>query len=128
MLKQKLIQGYAIAIAPAHVPDIRKMAALYQNQCASCHGVKGDGQGALAGALKPPPSSFHDMGRQYSRSVYDLYNTISLGVSGTAMKPFDKLSDAQRWGLAFYISRFSASEEQRKAGAVYWKQGVLKQR
>ena len=127
-LKQKLIQSYAIVISPAHVPDIRQMASLYISQCASCHGTKGDGKGALASTLNPPPSNFHDMGRQYSRSVYDLYNTISLGVSGTAMKPFDKLTDKQRWGLAFYISQFSASEEQRKAGEAYWKQGDLKQR
>lgn len=126
-LKQQLISSYAIAVAPAHVPDMQTIATLFESKCASCHGAVGDGNGPLAKTLSPSPSNFHDMERQHSRSVYDLFNTISLGVAGTPMPTFNKqLTEQQRWGLAFYVSQFSATDEQREQGKKLWSMGTLR--
>ncbi len=124
-LKQKLINTYAIPVGPEHAPDQSGVAKLFKSQCASCHGITGKGDGPLATTLNPPPSNFHDMQRQYHRSVYDLYNTISLGVTGTPMPAFEQLTEQQRWALAFYISRFSATQDQREKGKALWQQGKL---
>lgn len=124
-LKHQLITVYAVAVGPDHVPNMKKTKALFKSQCSACHGVAGNGNGPLAKDLSPTPSDFHDMKRQQNRSVYDLYNTISLGVAGTPMPAFEKLSDSERWGLAFYVSQFSASDSQRETGKQLWKQGEL---
>ena len=45
-------------MAPAAAPE--RGRTLYEGSagCASCHGVKGDGAGPVAFALKPPPRNF----------------------------------------------------------------------
>ena len=125
-LKTDLIATYKISVGPKKSPDLSDAQVLYESECSSCHGVLGYGDGPLASAQEIPPSDFHDMERQYTRSIFDLYNTISLGVDGTPMKGFDKLSDEQRWALAIMVSRFSGKQEQREAGKLLWQQGYLR--
>jgi high-affinity iron transporter len=123
--KAELIESYKIVVGPKNAPDMSRVKALYESDCSSCHGLVGYGDGPLASGLEIKPSSFHDMDRQYSRSIYDLYNTITLGVSGTPMQGFPQLSDEERWALAFMISRFPGSDEQRETGKLLWQQGHL---
>ena len=104
-LKADLIAAYEISVGPAKAPDLVSTQALYESECSSCHGVLGYGDGPLASVQAIPPSDFHDMERQYSRSIFDLYNTISLGVDGTPMEAFDQLSEEQRWALSIMVSR-----------------------
>ncbi|MGH8564288.1 MAG: c-type cytochrome [Gammaproteobacteria bacterium] len=85
-LRWDVIRAYAIAIIPKTAPDLSQAGAIYTANCAGCHGVEGRGDGPLAQGLDPAPSNFHDQERMASRSVYGLYNTISLGVAGTAMR------------------------------------------
>ncbi len=125
-LKADLISIYNISVGPSKAPDISGVQTLYESECSSCHGVMGYGDGPIASEQSIPPSNFHDMERQYSRSIYDLYNTISLGVDGTPMKAFAQLSDEQRWSLAIMVSRFSGNQEQREAGKSLWQQGYLR--
>ena len=125
-LKTDLIATYKISVGPKKTPDLTDVQALYESECSSCHGVLGYGDGPLASVQEIPPSDFHDMERQYTRSIFDLYNTISLGVDGTPMKAFAQLSDEQRWALAISISRFSGTQEQREAGKSLWQQAYLR--
>ena len=125
-LKKALISNYAIVVGPKKAPDMSGVQALFESNCASCHGVMGYGDGPLAKGMEPPPGDFHDMSRQYTRSIYDLYNTISLGVPETPMASFAHLSDDQRWALAMMIGQYSISEEQLMRGKTLWQQGVLR--
>lgn len=125
-LKIDLIDSYQIAVGPTKTPDTSNVQVLYEAECSSCHGVMGYGDGPMANSLEIPPSDFHDMGRQYTRSIYDLYNTISLGVNGTPMQGFDQLSDEQRWALAISVSRYSGTQQQRDDGRMLWQKGELR--
>lgn len=125
-LKADLIATYDISVGPLKVPDLSGVQALYEAECSSCHGIQGYGDGPLASEQSIPPSDFHDMKRQYSRSIFDLYNTISLGVDGTPMQAFDQLDEEQRWALAILVSQFSATREQRELGKSLWQQGYLR--
>lgn len=125
-LKAALISNYNIVVGPKKAPDMTSVQALFESNCASCHGVMGFGDGPLAKGMEPEPGNFHDMSRQYTRSVYDLYNTITLGVPETPMLSFAHLSDDQRWALAMMIGRYSASEAQLARGKNLWQQGVLR--
>jgi len=122
-IQRGLIASYSIPVAPREAPDVGRAAPLYAANCAACHGSEGNGRGPQAAALDPAPSDFTDPARASGRSVYGLYNTISLGVEGTSMPAFGHLSAEQRWQLAFYVSRFSASDAQRRAGEAAWKSG-----
>jgi high-affinity iron transporter len=119
-LQRGLIKAYRIQIAPARAPDLSNAATLYQSNCAACHGAAGDGNGPQEAALEPRPMNFQDHARQFERSVYGLYNTISLGVEGTSMPAFGNLRADERWALAFYVSQFVSTEDERNQGRQLW--------
>ncbi len=101
---------------------------LYAQQCASCHGAEGRGDGPAGWALDPKPTNFHDPGRQSRRSVQSLYATISQGVDGTAMAAFGSLPDADRWALAFHVSGFQFSATDHESGKSAWNRGEGRER
>jgi high-affinity iron transporter len=125
-LRWEVIRAYQLSVAPRQAPDLAAGAHLYASQCASCHGVTGHGDGVLAAGLDPTPSDFHDAARMDARSVYGLYNTITLGVAGTPMRAFTELSEADRWALAFYVGGLRAAPAQLQAGQTAWESGVGK--
>jgi len=122
-IQRELIQAYSVAVTPKHAPDLSQAKALYAANCAACHGIEGNGAGPQAAGLDPKPTNFQDPARQSARNVYALFNTISLGVAGTSMVGFQQLSTDDRWKLAFYISQFTANDEQRHQGAAAWSNG-----
>lgn len=103
-LRELVMGRFDLDLVPRQVPDLQRGASLYAENCAMCHGVNGRGDGPAGLGLEPTPTGFHDPARARERSVYGLYNTITLGVEGTAMAGFAQLSDADRWALAFYVS------------------------
>lgn len=120
-LSRELLRAYPIVIAPRQAPAVGKAAAIYEAQCASCHGATGHGDGPLVTeAMEPPPANFHDAARQRQRSVFGLYNVITLGVNGTAMPSFAQLSEDQRWALAFYVGQMLYTDAQRESGEALW--------
>lgn len=119
-LSRQLSANYAVNVSPHSPPSITSGKQLYAQNCASCHGVSGNGEGPKAAMLNPPPINFQDMERQQERSVWGLYSAISQGVDGTAMPAFDNLSKEQRWALAFYVSGFPFSDATRSQGRELW--------
>lgn len=116
-LRERVLSEYPITLTPAAPPDLERGAQLYEQACASCHAATGHGDGPLAEGLDPPPTDFHDRARAAQRSLYGLYNTITLGVEGTGMTSFSHLSDAERWALTFHVGGIAATEEDLAAGA-----------
>jgi high-affinity iron transporter len=127
-IQRGVIGAYAVAVTPRQPPDLGAAGTLYAADCAQCHGVEGDGAGPAATGLDPAPTDFRDATRASARSVYGLYNTISLGVAGTAMAGFSHLSEDQRWALAFHVSRFSSDDTLRARGAAAWERGLGRDR
>ena len=126
-LRWDIIRAWQLSVAPRQAPDLAAGAELYAANCAACHGARGHGDGPLAAKLDPAPSNFHDAARMDARSVYGLYNTITLGVAGTPMRPFAELSEDQRWSLAFFVAGIRATPAQLQAGATAWQQGIGKE-
>lgn len=122
-LRWDVIRAYAIAVAPKRAPDMASATRIYAAQCASCHGPSGHGDGVAAKGMDPAPANFHDGERMRVRSVYGLYNTLTLGVAGTPMRAFKELADDERWALALLVSTLRVSAEQVRAGEAAWRQG-----
>lgn len=86
-----------------------KGKALYEKQCISCHGKWGAGDGKAAYLLYPKPRNFT---RREFRLISttdmtvrdsDLFKTITRGMPGSAMPPWEFLPEEDRWGLVFYV-------------------------
>jgi high-affinity iron transporter len=120
-LAAALLAAYPVPVAPSNAPSLERGLALYQAQCASCHGATGHGDGPLASQLTPPPVAFSHRDRARERSLFALHQTISRGVPGTSMPAFATLSDDERWALSFFVSTLAFSDQEREAGAALWK-------
>ncbi len=105
-LRAAIIEAYGVRTAPPRPPDLELGQRVYADNCASCHGAQGRGDGAAATDLDPAPSDLSDPARMAERTLYALYSTVTLGVEGTAMASFDSLSDDERWSVAAWIRRF----------------------
>ena len=65
-----LLTAYPVPLAPARTPDLARGAALYADNCASCHGGKGEGPSAAFAQLDPPPIAFKDRARARESSPF----------------------------------------------------------
>lgn len=119
MLGTHLLAAYPVSLAPGKAPDLARGAALYASNCASCHGLTGDGRGPDAAKLTPAPVAFRDANRARERSPFALYQVIGQGLDGTAMRSFSELPSQDRWALAFYASRFAFADSDK--GEQIWK-------
>jgi len=115
----KLLAAYPVPMAPRQAPDLARGAALYADNCASCHGAKGEGPTAAFAKLDPPPIAFADRARARERSLFGLYQVISQGLEGTAMQSYAALPEADRWALAFHAGGLAYGDA--AAGEDIWR-------
>ena len=106
------VVGGALETFPSRPPSLVRGAAVYQEQCAQCHGPTGRGDGPKAKHLQgPAPASLADRDAMSTVSPLDVYRKITLGVAGTAMPQFEEtLSPEDRWAVATYVATLRADE------------------
>lgn len=94
--------SYAVSPEPFAVPSLVVGGTLYRQQCASCHGEDGEGNGPLAAELPVAPLDLAapQIG---SRREGDLFWWVTVGV-GKAMPGFAGLDPKQRWDVVLYLS------------------------
>lgn len=109
-MRSAVIAAMPAVTLPAQTPDLARGRALYQTNCALCHGADAHGDGFAGAQLDPAPTNFHDAERYRARSLFGLFNTISLGVEDTGMASFAHLDAQSRWDLAFYVGAIAAED------------------
>ncbi|CAN5392750.1 cytochrome c/FTR1 family iron permease [soil metagenome] len=119
-LANHLLAVYPVPSSPSAPPSLSAGAALYQAQCAACHGATGHGDGPIGLRLAPRPVAFTDQARARERSVFALYQVISQGLEGTPMVSFASLPESDRWAVAFYIGQFAHGSADVAAGEKLW--------
>lgn len=102
-LVEDLVLAGGLARSPRSPPDLKKGEALYQQNCAACHGPDGRAQVQIAQTMNPHPASFHDAEVMAGVTPYKAYNTIGFGVPGTPMPGYPTLTEEERWTVAFYL-------------------------
>ncbi|MGI8740951.1 MAG: FTR1 family protein [Gammaproteobacteria bacterium] len=122
-MRAAVVREYGVTTVPQNPPDFKLAHRLYAQSCAGCHGASGRGDGVIAAGLEPSPTNFRDAARYRQRTLYGLYNTISLGVDGTAMRAFEDLGEHERWSLAFYVGRLGATAAAVDQGEQGWHTG-----
>lgn len=95
-------------VEPPPRPDntdklVSKGKELYQNNCSSCHGEQGHGDGPAAQGLPIPPANLTTAEFKLTDSPADLYRRIAVGIPGTGMPSFSQLSDRETWALVTYL-------------------------
>jgi mono/diheme cytochrome c family protein len=79
-------------------------AALFQANCASCHGEHADGRGPASRGLTPPPADFRSGSVLGRHTDAYLYYRVSTGKAGTAMPSFHGvLDETERWQVIAYL-------------------------
>ncbi len=101
---------------PEVAPSLARGAAVFRQNCVSCHGNDGKGDGVAGKVLHPPPSDLTNGVALADASPLSFYQRITIGVAGTAMPAFEtQLPAADRWAVALYASTL---REPRAAGVV----------
>jgi len=112
-LRISLLAMMPESLLPKRLLSKEATVSLFETNCASCHGISGQGNGILASELEPAPTDFTDKNRAENRSLLGLFDAISNGLDDTAMPAFTQLKEQQKWSLAFYVGglAFQSSSE-----------------
>jgi mono/diheme cytochrome c family protein len=86
--------------------DAAQGGKFYRENCATCHGVKGDGKGPRAYFINPKPRNFLE---PTSRAIFNrptIYAAVSFGKLGTEMPAWKfVLTEQQMANVAEYVFR-----------------------
>ena len=111
-LFSSLGQSLGQSASPKKTPELLTQGKkLYEQNCVTCHGSKGDGKGQLGAVLKPSPSDFTKLFNQWSFGKGDLkkvFDVITKGIPNTSMVKWDQLSEQERWALVYTVVGFAA--------------------
>ena len=77
---------------------------LFKQNCTSCHGDAGRGDGPAVATLNPKPRNFTQPDK-WTRGyrITDIFTTVTIGVKGTGMAAFDFIVPADRMALVHYV-------------------------
>lgn len=84
--------------------DASKGKAFYEQNCAECHGVKGDGQGPRAYFVRPVPRDFLSERSRLTLNRPAIYAAVFFGRNGTEMPAWNKvLSEQEIANVSEYV-------------------------
>ncbi len=83
---------------------------IYQANCASCHGERGLGDGALASGMNPLPPAIGRASDMEDATPALLYRVIAVGIPGTPMPGWSASFSAEdRWDVVAYLHALRAT-------------------
>lgn len=91
---------------PASKATLRRGAEVYAQNCASCHGAKGYGDGPAGQRLSPRPANLAWLARSHMAHDQYVYWTVEEGGKpvGSAMPPFKgALLERDIWAVVTYV-------------------------
>ncbi len=89
---------------PPTAESLRIGEASYLQNCQTCHGIEGRGDGPAASGLTPPPADLAVHVPLHPER--DLFRFVHDGIPGTAMAPLgSRMSDEEIWHLVNYIKK-----------------------
>lgn len=125
-LQIKVIQRTQLEVAPVAWPSLKRGKQLFAQNCVTCHGERGGGDGPAGVSLDPKPANFLD-DHMKEISPFQAFNTIRLGVPGTGMPSFHALSDKEAWDLAFYVVSLRYEQSAQASASLSVSPELLKQ-
>ncbi|NJD25991.1 MAG: c-type cytochrome [Betaproteobacteria bacterium] len=86
--------------------NVAKGERFYKDNCATCHGIKGDGKGPRAYFINPKPRNFEDAGFRNGFNRPAIYRAVAEGRLGAEMPAWNKvLTDQEIADVSEYVFR-----------------------
>jgi hypothetical protein len=116
-LKDKVPMDYQIMERTPVIPDqesLQSGSALFQRQCAVCHGEQGQGDGPAAKGMNQKPANFLDRDHSAIYGPGEKFWIIGNGSGETGMPAFSDLSLMDRWHLVNHIYLLQGGESDKE--------------
>lgn len=108
---------------PAFQADPQEGAIIYAENCASCHGPQGLGDGEDAKGSPAPVAAIGTSRISMKARPGEWFQTITEGHIAQGMPSFRTLNDQQRWNVVAYVFTLSMTEEGYLSGkSIYEKE------
>jgi len=99
---------------PKKTPELLTLGKkIYDQNCVTCHGPKGDGKGQLGASLKPAPADFTQPLKEWSDTKGEpkkVFDVITKGIPNSSMVKWDHLPEQERWALVYYVEGFAPAK------------------
>lgn len=110
--------------SPTRAPSVVRGEVVWIENCASCHGTGGRGDGPtaqMAQMADNPPPDFTDRAAARQRTLVDMFVVTKEGRMDRLMPPWGgQLTDDQIWDVVAYAQAFATSPDDSTAGeAIY---------
>jgi mono/diheme cytochrome c family protein len=104
-------------VEPAGEEQMKLGKQVYGNQCQSCHGKSGKGDGPAGQALQPAPRNFQAADAEWvnGTSPFGIMTTLNNGIEGAAMSSYKSLSREKRWAVTHYLRKWVPEERRTEA-------------
>jgi mono/diheme cytochrome c family protein len=96
------VVAYAMSLSSSD-ELITQGKALFKENCISCHGQTGKGNGPDGSNLSTQPVDLTDQSLMAQTSPYSLYQAISSGVAPDMPAYTSTLDENERWALTYYL-------------------------
>ncbi len=111
---------------PTRTLEVAAGRALYAQNCASCHGAAGMGDGPAARGMTPAPPALGDAEAMADLTPALVFRVISVGIAGTPMIAWgDRLTADQRWDIVAYLHSLRATDAHRLEGEGLYTRSCL---
>jgi mono/diheme cytochrome c family protein len=97
----------ARSLACSSAESAARGAREFAERCYGCHGRRGDGKGPNAADMLPRPRDLSSHAFLAQAGDLRLFESITYGVVGTGMPPWDYLSEERRWDLVSFLRALS---------------------
>jgi len=105
MVKGGVMPAMDLDLVKNPTPDfIAKGKELFNNNCKSCHGDNGMGDGPAGAMLNPKPRNFHAVdGWTNGRNIDQMYKTLQEGIPKNGMAAYEYMPKIDRFEIISYI-------------------------
>ena len=108
--------GYPKVPTPAQKPDFARGAAVFEAQCALCHGA--DGQGQRAGGQQVFPPLWGARSYNWGAGMHEVDKAAAFIKANMPLGLGSSLSDQQAWDVAWFMNSHERPQDPRFTGDV----------
>jgi mono/diheme cytochrome c family protein len=109
-------------VYPILPPDLENGAVIYKEECATCHGNTGRGNGSLASSLPVDVPALGTFSVAFSARPIDWFDLVTNGRMERDMPPFDFLKDRDRWDVVAYALSLHTTQDQLDSVKIIYEQ------